>query len=309
MAQDLRSAAVPLTLSLLLLAVVLTLHNDVKYRTLHFSAHAELLSGVSPASIVKTAAMAEKTSHAQTSLKNSELQAKLASVDVDGAVSSAVVQKLASAMVTVPKGKSMQKSDVVKAAEDITKVIMDGKQDDESVKTVLKDSQTHGGKDSGSATLFKELHEAASVKRGKKGLSLSAEISTSLDVGRAHNTKQIKMAHEEALAIAKVLQQSKQDLGVGKIIYKHSKSKGGTKDWDNFWDQKHSLVSRLAAEVGKEADTSAAKKGVVVSKAQAVKQAQAAVAAKKAHEVKMAQVPEAIRKMWSLLKAARTQKK
>ena len=39
----------------------------------------------------------------------------------------------------------MQKSDVVKAAEDITKVIMDGKQDDESVKTVLKDSQTHGG--------------------------------------------------------------------------------------------------------------------------------------------------------------------
>jgi len=128
------------------------------------------------------------------------------------------------------------------------------------------------------------------VKRGKKGLSLSAEISTSLDVGRAHNTKQIRMAHEEALAIAKVLQQSKQDLGVGKIIYKHSKSKGGTKDWDNFWDQKHSLVSRLAAEVGKEADTSAAKKGVVVSKAQAVKQAQAAVAAKKAHEVKMAQV-------------------
>jgi len=120
--------------------------------------------------------------------------------------------------VTVPKGKSMQKSDVVKAAEDITKVIMDGKQDDESVKTVLKDSQTHGGenltprtpwsrhaiilsrhaiiflpssspatsptkltrpgsnhtlpsasaphagKDSGSATLFKELHEAASVR-------------------------------------------------------------------------------------------------------------------------------------------------
>jgi len=71
MAGDLRSAAVPLTLSLLLLAVVLTLHNDVKYRTLHFSAHAELLGGVSPASIVKTAAMEEKTSHAQVG--NSEI--------------------------------------------------------------------------------------------------------------------------------------------------------------------------------------------------------------------------------------------
>ena len=48
----------------------------------------------------------------------------------------------------------MQKSDVVKAAEDITKVIMDGKQDDESVKTVLKDSQTHGGENLTPRTLW-----------------------------------------------------------------------------------------------------------------------------------------------------------
>ena len=39
----------------------------------------------------------------------------------------------------------MDQSDVVKAAEDITKVIQDGKQDDASVKSVLSESKTHGG--------------------------------------------------------------------------------------------------------------------------------------------------------------------
>ena len=41
--------------------------------------------------------------------------------------------------------KQMDQSDVVKAAEDITKVIKDGKQDDASVKSVLSESKTHGG--------------------------------------------------------------------------------------------------------------------------------------------------------------------
>lgn len=308
---SLRKVAVPFVSSLLLLAVVITVHNDVKYRSLHPNAATAELLGVPAAA---GTAMVAKTSHAQAALKNSALKSNLASVDVDGAVSAAVVQKLAGAMVKGSTRKPMKKADVVKAAEDITKVIEDGKQDDESVKTVLKDSETHGGKDSGSASLFKELHEAASVKKGKKSLSLSAEISTSLDVGKAHNTKQIKMAHVEALAIAKVLQQSKADLGAGKIIRQHSKSTGGTKDWDNFWGSKHSLVSRLAAQVGvgNTAPKAASKKGgkpVVLTKAQAVKKAQVAMAAEKAHEAKMAQVPEAIRKMWDLLKAAKAQKK
>jgi hypothetical protein len=157
----------------------------------------------------------------------------------------------------------------------------------------------HTGKDSGSTSLFKELHAEASAKKGTKSVSLSADISSALDVGKAHNKKQIKLAHEEALAIAKVIQQSKEDLSIGKIINKHSKSKGGTKDWDNFWNSKHSLVSRLAAEVGKKGAKPAAKgakgskggKKAVVSKAQQVKAAHAALAAKKAHEAKMSKVP------------------
>jgi len=129
------------------------------------------------------------------------------------------------------------------------------------------------------------------AKKGKASVSvLSASISTALDVSKARNTKQIKMAHEEALAIAKVLQQSKQDLGAGKIIEKHSKSKGGTKDWTNFWGSKHSLVSRLAAEVDADKKQPAvAKKGgkhAKVSKAEAAKKAQAALAAKQAREAK-----------------------
>ena len=61
----------------------------------------------------------------------------------------------------------------------------------------------------------------AKQKKGK--LSLSADISSALDVSKAHSKKQLKMAQTEALTIEKVLQQSKQDLGVGKIIQKHSK--------------------------------------------------------------------------------------
>lgn len=313
----LRQGAAVVVSALLLLAVVITVHNDVKYRTLHpNTATAELL-GVAPAAAApKTATTAAATSvGSKVALKASNLQAKLAAVDVGGDLSPAVVQKLADKMVKVPK--SMKKSDVVKAAEDITKVIQDGKLDDESVKSVLADSRTHGGKDSGSTSLFKELHAEASAKKGTKSVSLSADISSALDVGKAHNKKQIKLAHEEALAIAKVIQQSKEDLSIGKIINKHSKSKGGTKDWDNFWNSKHSLVSRLAAEVGKKGAKPAAKgakgskggKKAVVSKAQQVKAAHAALAAKKAHEAKMSKVPEAIRKMWDLLAAAKKQKK
>ena len=47
--------------------------------------------------------------------------------------------------VKVHKGKAMPKSDVLKAAEDITKVIEDGKDDDASVKNIIAGSKTHGG--------------------------------------------------------------------------------------------------------------------------------------------------------------------
>ena len=63
----------------------------------------------------------------------------------------------------------------------------------------------------------------AQAKKMKGKLSLSADISSALDMGKVHSKKQLKMAQTEALTIEKVLQQSKQDLGVGKIIQKHSK--------------------------------------------------------------------------------------
>lgn len=64
-----RQWAAPLLSALLLLAVVITVHNDVKYRTLHpDAATAELLSA--PATgMVKTAAMASSAKHAQVRLK------------------------------------------------------------------------------------------------------------------------------------------------------------------------------------------------------------------------------------------------
>jgi hypothetical protein len=129
----------------------------------------------------------------QAALKSNALVAKLEAVDVGGALSPAVVQKLAEKMVKVPKSSPESKAEAVKAAEDITKVryktlfmahhltsthaitmsersfffillwllllpeswvnlqvITDGKLDDESVKSVLADSRTHHGKDSGS---------------------------------------------------------------------------------------------------------------------------------------------------------------
>jgi len=282
----------------------------------HVSVHRGDNTGYSARPEPATLLAAVKTAEATSKV----LQAKLASVDVGGSLSPAVVQKLAGAVVSVPKGKKrapMDQSDVVKAAEDITKVIKDGKQDDASVKSVLSESKTHGGKDSGSASLFKELHEQAAALKRKSKVSLSADISSALDVSKAHSKKQLKMAQTEALTIEKVLQQSKQDLGVGKIIQKHSKSTGGTKDWDNFWGSKHSLVSRLAAQV----DAAAAKNPTHAAKGAAVKggkggkgsaaaaaSKKAALAASKAHEEMLKKVPAAIRNMWSLLKAAKADK-
>ncbi len=40
---------------------------------------------------------------------------------------------------------SMPKSEVLKAATDITKVLEDGKNDDASVKNIIAGSKTHGG--------------------------------------------------------------------------------------------------------------------------------------------------------------------
>ena len=57
----------------------------------------------------------------QAALKSNALVAKLEAVDVGGALSPAVVQKLAEKMVKVPKS-SESKAEAVKAAEDITKV-------------------------------------------------------------------------------------------------------------------------------------------------------------------------------------------
>ena len=103
-------------------------------------------------------------------------------------------------------------------------------------------------------------------------------------------------------AIAKVLQQSKQDLGVGKIIQKNSKSHGGTTDWNDFWGSKHSLVSRLAAEVGVKSVKSAQGGKTADSKAAPT---EAAAHAKHAVGVDRKDVPEAVRNMWRLLKEAK----
>ena len=149
------------------------------------------------------------------------------------------------------------------------------------------------------------------AKQKKSKVSLSADISSALDVSKAHSKKQLKMAQTEALTIEKVLQQSKQDLGVGKIIQKHSKSRGGTKDWDNFWGSKHSLVSRLAAQVDAAKSATHAGQGAAVKGGgggkggQAAANKKAALAASKAHEEMLNKVPAAIRNMWSLLKAAK----
>jgi hypothetical protein len=58
----------------------------------------------------------------QAALKSNALVAKLEAVDVGGALSPAVVQKLAEKMVKVPKSSPETKAEAVKAAEDITKV-------------------------------------------------------------------------------------------------------------------------------------------------------------------------------------------
>ena len=191
--------------------------------------------------------------------------------------------------------------DVLKAAKDITQVLEKGKADDSRVRSVEAMSQTHGGKDSGSAALFKTLHEQASAKRSqsKKAVSLAASVGQALDVRMAKGKKQVEMAREEALAIAHVLSQSKQDLAVGSLIDKRSKSVSGTKDWNSFWGSKHSLVTRLAAQVGLSKAHVVAKNGDVkraglISKAP-VRRTSPAQNARTA----------AIHDMWALLKGAK----
>lgn len=74
--------------------------------------------------------------------------------------------------VSVPKGKKrapMDQSDVVKAAEDITKVIKDGKQDDASVKSVLSESKTHGG--------IGQMLALSDAECNFRGCSVNADIS------------------------------------------------------------------------------------------------------------------------------------
>lgn len=145
---------------------------------------------------------------------------------------------------------------------------------------------------------------------------MSADISSALDMSKARSKKQIKMAQMEALAIAKVLKQSKQDLGVGKIIKKNSESHGGTKDWNDFWGSKHSLVSRLAAEVGAKSGANAQGAASASSKASSAAPAAAAQAgaaaapppAKHAHRADRKHVPAAVRNMWRLLKEAKAHK-
>lgn len=197
-------------------------------------------------------------------------------------------------------GKEKSEGDVLKAARDITQVLEKGKADESRVRSVEAMSQTHGGKDSGSAALFKTLHEQASAKRSKskKAVSLAASVGQALDVKMAKGKKQVEMAREEALAIAHVLSQSKQDLAVGSLIDKRSKSVSGTKDWNSFWGSKHSLVTRLAAQVGLSKARVVAKNGDV-KRAGLISKA----AVRKTSPAKKA--PAAIRDMWALLKAAK----
>ena len=195
------------------------------------------------------------------------------------------------------QGKS--EGDVLKAAKDITQVLEKGKADESRVRSVEAMSQTHGGKDSGSAALFKTLHEQASAKKGKKAVSLASSVGQALDVKMAKGKKQVEMAREEALAIAHVLSQSKQDLAVGSLIDKRSKSVSGTKDWNNFWGSKHSLVTRLAAQVG-------LSKARVVAKNGNVKRAGLHSKAAVRRTSPAGNAPTAaIRDMWALLKGAK----
>ncbi len=162
------------------------------------------------------------------------------------------------------------------------------------------------------AQVAAEFNGGGQAKKGKKkSTSLSADISSALDMSKARSKKQIKMAQMEALAIAKVLKQSKQDLGVGKIIKKNSESHGGTKDWNDFWGSKHSLVSRLAAEVGVKSGVNAQGGASASSKAssgEAAAATQATAPAKHAQRADRKDVPAAVRNMWRLLKEAKAHK-
>lgn len=120
-------------------------------------------------------------------------------------------------------------------------------------------SRTHGGENSAAVKLEKDLasiHNQASAKKDKAKAGLKAKvggrtnkaIDSALDISRAGS--KIKEARQEALAIAKVLQDSKKIVANADTIEKHSKQGNKSSIWTSFWNSKHSLVSRLAREVG-----------------------------------------------------------
>mmetsp|Transcript_12327 Transcript_12327/g.19427 ORF Transcript_12327/g.19427 Transcript_12327/m.19427 type:complete len:256 (-) Transcript_12327:341-1108(-) len=174
----------------------------------------------------------------------SSLSGKIGSMDVADSLGSSIVDKLSSAMVS----KKVKGSGVKKAAENIAEVLEQGKADDASVRSVLRSSKTHHGDDSGAQELRKNLKELHETATKKKAIKMSTAISSALDVSKAGGEK--KEATKEALAIAKILEQSKADMSSAKSIEKHAETHGGSKNWDEFWSSKHSLVSRLAAAVG-----------------------------------------------------------
>jgi len=127
------------------------------------------------------------------------------------------------------------------------------------VQNVIHRSRTHGGDNSAAVKLEKDLasiHSQASAKKDKAKAGLEAKaggetskaIDSALDISRAGS--KIKEARQEALAIAKVLEDSKKIVANADTIEKHSKQGNKSNIWTSFWNSKHSLVSRLAKEVG-----------------------------------------------------------
>lgn len=126
-------------------------------------------------------------------------------------------------------------------------------------------SRTHGGSDSAAVKLehdLRTIHTEAAKKKGavkskakaKAGLKAKGGDNTGklieADLDISHAGSKVKEARQEALAIEKVLDDSKKIVANANSIENHSKKGNGSNIWTSFWDSKHSLVSRLAAEVG-----------------------------------------------------------
>ncbi|KAJ1466390.1 hypothetical protein T484DRAFT_1922325, partial [Baffinella frigidus] len=142
---------------------------------------------------------------------------------------------------------SDSKAEVLAAAKDIAMVLADSRKDDTLGKSIEARSKTHAVSDGATrlVTNLKALHTQANAKKAASSADMSA-ITSALDISKAGG-KEVKMAKEQALAIEKILAQSKHDLGDGALIEDHSKDHE-KHQWSNFWASKHSLVSRLAGE-------------------------------------------------------------